>query len=670
MKKKMWLFIFLITVLLLGGCGSNEGTNASTVNPTNADLPEEIMEAIAESEDGAYDIQVEEKKLSFSLKEDEFIMGAQYDGEVQVFLVGNDAGEVYAYTPGQEKQLLLEGFSSTFVNPVVRWWKLGEQYYTVFNRFFTVFHEDGSRAFQVVMADRDRISDMCITEDGHVVAVWYSNETYKTNLVEIDTATGDMNSRMALPEDYGIAGGSGAGVMIRDGEGIYTYDLKSEEKTWHMKFERTTFNPMMTENTAWDFRMTEEGEVLLLAKDYYTDEWYEETMSKCSFEELGKTILVYQVNFPTAELKEVVTQFNKENETYYVYLDERDFSIDADDYRTQTGIELSTGKGADIIDYFCVDNITSMAQKGVFENLEPYMEKSGMKKEDYFPVAFHDWDTGEECYGIGISMQLSTVYIKEELAEDVTTVDSLLNNLENYEEDAVFSVLYQRFPSAVLNYYLHMTTDMYEMVDWENGTCDFSGELWERLLESSLHYGHGEEKPNSEELTYNFSVGTFQQYGMFDLETKGLGMVPLGYPTEDGLMHKVFLDYVCINAASENKEGAWEFIQYLLSAKSQQKLATMQFPVLKSAYESECRRELAQPSIIDMVDFEPVYTTQEHIDRVTQLLEEAQVAPLHTEYVLDIILEESESYFSGTKTIEQVSEIIENRVGLYLDEQY
>lgn len=666
MKKRFLAIICLMFCLMIGGCSNGENVPIDNIN--TGDLPVEIIEAMAEAEDGAYDVQVEEKQISISLKADEFVMGAQYEGETQVFLVGNDAGEVYSYTPGQEKELVLDGVSSTFVNSLVRWWKLGEQYYVVFNRFFTVFHEDGTRAYQVILADGDRISDMCMTEAGQVVAVWYSNETYKTNLVEVNPTTGDMESELVLQEHYGIAGGSGTGVMIREREGIYTYDLKSEEKTWHMKFEKTTYDPMMTTNASWDFRLTQEGKIQLISKDYYVEEWYEEILSKRSFEDLDKTILVYQVNFPTAELKEVVTQFNKENEKYYVYLDARDFSIDVDDYRMQTGIELSAGKGADIIDYICVDNITSLVKKGVFENLEPYMEKSGMRKEDFFSGTFHDWETGEGCYGIGYQMQLDSMYIKEELAEGVTSVESLLSNLENYEEDAVFSVIYQRFPSAILQYYLHMTTDMYGMIDWENGTCDFSGELWERMLESSQRYGHGEEKPNSEELTYTASIGTFQLYGMCDLEARGLGMVPLGYPTEDGMVHKIFYWAVSMNAASENKEGAWEFIQYLLSTKSQQKFAAMQFPVLKSAYESECRRELEQPSIIDIVDFEPIYTTQELIDEVTQILENAQKTPIGLEYIQEIVYDESESYFSGEKTIEQISAIIENRIGLYMAE--
>ena len=59
-------------------------------------------------------------------------------------------------------------------------------------------------------------------------------------------------------------------------------------------------------------------------------------------------------------------------------------------------------------------------------------------------------------------------------------------------------------------------------------------------------------------------------------------------------------------------------------------------------------------------------------DRGTEIrgtLEDARVLPEHTQPILEIIYEEAEAYFAGSKTIEEIIPTIENRVQLYLDEK-
>ena len=51
-----------------------------------------------------------------------------------------------------------------------------------------------------------------------------------------------------------------------------------------------------------------------------------------------------------------------------------------------------------------------------------------------------------------------------------------------------------------------------------------------------------------------------------------------------------------------------------------------------------------------------------------EFLEDARPLPIRTAPLLDIIVEEAEYYFDGTKSIEEVSAIIQNRVQLYMDE--
>ena len=60
--------------------------------------------------------------------------------------------------------------------------------------------------------------------------------------------------------------------------------------------------------------------------------------------------------------------------------------------------------------------------------------------------------------------------------------------------------------------------------------------------------------------------------------------------------------------------------------------------------------------------------TEEKIEEYRRTLEEARSCPVRTAPILDIILEESADYFNGSKSAEEVSEIVTNRVQLYLRE--
>ena len=61
--------------------------------------------------------------------------------------------------------------------------------------------------------------------------------------------------------------------------------------------------------------------------------------------------------------------------------------------------------------------------------------------------------------------------------------------------------------------------------------------------------------------------------------------------------------------------------------------------------------------------------TQADVEAVKKLVEEADNRYEYNTEILNIITEEAEGYFVGQKALEQTTEIIQNRVQLYLQEQ-
>ena len=98
-----------------------------------------------------------------------------------------------------------------------------------------------------------------------------------------------------------------------------------------------------------------------------------------------------------------------------------------------------------------------------------------------------------------------------------------------------------------------------------------------------------------------------------------------------------------MNAASEHKEGVWEFMTFLLREENQYFIGVSgflgNFPVSLQAFKE-----------------------------VEQLLLIGKLSPWRSRVIMNIIVEECDAYFSGDKPIEEVCDTVENRVQLYLDE--
>ncbi|MDD6503040.1 MAG: hypothetical protein PUF46_05935, partial [Oscillospiraceae bacterium] len=61
--------------------------------------------------------------------------------------------------------------------------------------------------------------------------------------------------------------------------------------------------------------------------------------------------------------------------------------------------------------------------------------------------------------------------------------------------------------------------------------------------------------------------------------------------------------------------------------------------------------------------------TQRDIDNFWNVVNNITLKENRDSAINDILLEEASAYFNGVKTAEEVSEIIQNRVALYLKEQ-
>lgn len=665
MRNKKWICLLLSVITLLGGCGSVERkvpAESGMQNGNGLGATSGSMEA-----EGFYDLELSEKKLDSPIQQEETFLGAQYFEGERIWFIGNEDGQVFCYyEESGERELLLEEVQASRRSADCRWYRDAERFYVLNRISLLVLHTDGKTAYETRM--EETLENICISKEGNLVFVTSDSSHYGYVLKTMNPKTGVLSGDYALSECFGIAEGVEQGVLVIDLSGAYDLNTESGEKIWHMRWSGTSYSPNINNNFFYTFKITKEGDMELLQGKALKEEFYAAKITRINPEEMEKIPLVFRVTYANSGLKLLVAGFNQENQEHHVFLQERG-SEDYGDFVARTDMEIAAGKGPDMFEDGVVSDIYALAAKGALENLEPYFAQSTIDRNEYYPAAFQDFGKEEGIYGIGYEMCSDTMYIREELTggSGQINLSSLLDNMEGYEGQMIFSSQYYS-SEALLQYFFEMSEDFYGMVDWEQKTCNFSGELWEKILQVSKKYGMTEGNREWEEAAYPVSARGFAGFAGQDTQAVQRGMVMVGYPAGNGMVSRQRLSDVVMNANSVHKEGVWQFIQFLLENQElvlSDHMLPVQEKVLLESVEADSREDysmLVQGERIEVV------ISQGMTDRFWECLNYAQPAPYRTRQILQIVQEEAETYFTGDKTIEEISAVIENRVRLYLAE--
>ena len=140
-----------------------------------------------------------------------------------------------------------------------------------------------------------------------------------------------------------------------------------------------------------------------------------------------------------------------------------------------------------------------------------------------------------------------------------------------------------------------------------------------------------------------------------------------------------------INANSAHKEGAWEFLSYMMSEEVQRTqsspMTATNRAVCMEALEEEIRwlekgnvmeKYVVKENTVEFRGWTRKDITEEKVAEFISMRDRAE--PKDTKEfwrmkpIWQIIQEEAEAYFTGDRSIEEVADIITKRVQLYLDE--
>lgn len=410
-----------------------------------------------------------------------------------------------------------------------------------------------------------------------------------------------------------------------------------------------------------------------------------------------KQVLTLGTFSSSVSLASAVTEFNRTSTEYRIEIKQyydpmTDRSVGGTGYQdalTRFHLDIASGDCPDLrcIDY---DSLSTYADKGLLENLSPYLEKSGIEILDSVKSGY---TFDGELAAIPPLVQLRTIVGRSDVLSglDSWTLEEMIEFAEAYPDKNLFNVSPERMLNICLSFNLS------KFVDFAGGTCSFETEAFCKVLSFCKGYA-GRNKVSSENLIdiadydallYEVTLYTPADYTALVNFYEGSDIAFIGYPCDSGC-GAVLEDYkgaYSISALSEHKDAAWSFIEQLLLSGVSANASGLGYgypsanTIREAYFESVMSEPWTEPEEGEKPERRVIHSTtrsskkfiyyvpfESELQAILELLDGAETTTLDST-VMEIILENAADYFSEEKTAEETAKQIQSRVKIYLSEK-
>ncbi len=499
------------------------------------------------------------------------------------------------------------------------------------------------------------------------------------------------NGTVLTKQAEGLAAGMGMEIAyeckddilyIGAAEGVYAYDMTSKETT---KLFSCGNCDILIEGE-FQILPCDDAKSISLG-DSYGESWKILTVNAdsgnaeiCTLSKTApdgnlpeeKEVIVLSNFWSYPELQQMVTAFNKSSDKYRVEIEVAPFSQDYETYIQNRNMEVLAGEGPDL---FSVNGseYQTYAEGGYLVDLMPYMQK--LDDEAYLTNVLYGEERGGKCYAAVTSFQIHLAIGRSDIIgeRDGWTFEEMSQVLEDNPQ--IEALLPFTDEVGVLQYcYLYggIALDDYEALR----DCILFAEKYGvnmPLMEAQL----GENVLLQEEVIL---TPRNLQY-LMEVSDK---YVMVGYPNKD--RNGIFRggSTWSINANSKHIEGAWEFIEFLLTDYQYNE---QDMPVLKEAYDAKITAAMTPNTYMEYnvvtgeeIEVEEPYSiwngvplyamTEEQIQAFHDLVGNCNATFTDFDWAAwNIISEEAGAYFNGDKPLDEVIRIIEGRMHMYISEK-
>ena len=384
-----------------------------------------------------------------------------------------------------------------------------------------------------------------------------------------------------------------------------------------------------------------------------------------------------------SDLRECVGNFNRGDFGYRVtirsYYEEGE-GVSEEDALLRMQAELVSSAGPDIILLNYPLDAETLAAQGYLEDLSPYFADSKVvKKEEFLEKVLDAYTYDGKLVAVPRQMVIQTLWGKTDIVGEGCgwTVEDMLALEEAYPHVPLAGGMSR---DDFLTYCLLFAQGK-QLLELDAGADSCLGQILSRAASYPAPSSYEQltdrcwQVHQEEALLLDLSLETLDIFLMLPGLVGGDEMIPVGYPSWDGLP-RAFLQAAespyAILAGASCKEGAWAFLEQLFAGKLDPPRAEQPFaqkwglPTRKEELEISVREELEK--LQKMEGHTPLFGQEQAMALLEELTAMASPYPSAGQPLLEIIYEEAEVYFEGGKTLDETLQVIENRGRIYLQE--
>lgn len=536
-------------------------------------------------------------------------------------------------------------------------------------------------------------------EDGRCAAVLYGDTSMYLATVDLETAS--IQEKYDLPGrsyEYSFHPGYGYDFYMSNDYGVFGYNLGDKDKTQLMSF----IDSDLDINRIYQMEGIDEKSFIGMYDDPETGYPILAKFTKVPPEEVKERQSI-TLAMPSTDwnVRRAVIKFNKENEQYKVsILDYNSLYGTDEDYRAganKLNMDIVSGKVPDIVLLDDMMPADSYINKGLFEDLKPFIERDeDYKLEDFMPNVVEALSTNGKLFVLVPSYAIQTAVAKtadvgEERGWTVKEAQELLASRPEGTQ------LFEGFTrDTALEYCMTMSGNQF--IDWEKGKCSFDSDAFVEMLTFINSFPETiDESVYTEEYWSQYEsmwrdgkviasttwFGDFGNYNRMEKGTFGEKITMIGFPSsnEDGSIIRPDMQ-IAMSAKSSCKEGAWEFLRIFLSEEYQRE-NIYNFPISIKRLNELAKEAMEKPYYLDENGEKEEYDdimyingqeiiippmTQEEVDAFMEQLYSFTHIYKMDETLINIISEEAAPYFAGQKSAKDVAAVIQSRVQIYVNE--
>lgn len=510
-------------------------------------------------------------------------------------------------------------------------------------------------------------------------------EDSQYKLYSWDMEKGTLEEQGVVDRKCPVQTMGGKGLFFRDSDRVYQYDPSSGEMTPLFSLTEN----MISAHKVRNVMRTENGWKVLCADNY---SGLGTRLATLEWGVLGETESLYIGAINITAYNEEAILFNQRHPEYLVRI--RDFSNDdpKDLGLTQLQLSLVNKDAPDLVQIWNRETFLNYGRKGWLENLTPYVEKSeNIDMDDFIPHVRDTMTVEGELYCLPSTFNVSTLVAPVSAVGDRSnwTIEEFLDFMEEYPNALFSSNTRKEDVSArkvgVLTAALHRGLEGF--VDSEHGKVDLDNERFRGLLtringlriDESEGAVSGDAERRIEEgqvLLSEKSLSCLDAICQWE-RLYGEPVTLIGYPTaerESGGGRLMVSQPLGIVSKSRHKDAAWCYLEESFLKSSAE--IEEGFPARQEGLEKLIAQEQKpgngngnySAGFDENGNRGNSYLSRRHTDMIWNAINTAVADDPVLQSIMHIIREETSFYFSGTKSLDEVIEVMESRAELYFNE--